>query len=218
MNFENILFDFDGTIFDTSEGVFHSIDNVVNFYGIDVLDKSVYSTMIGPPLKVSFMNVLHLPESEIQNAIAKYREYYADKGMFEVKAYDGVEELLKKLLAAGKKTFVATSKPDVYAEEILRRQGMLDLFTFVGGADLAEKVRVDKVDVIKHVLKTQNIENQLEKCLMVGDRFYDINGAKAVNMKSCGILWGFGDRQEMIDCKADYICEKPDDVYKLITG
>lgn len=100
--FDYILFDFDGTLMDTSKGVFNSFDKVVAHYGLKI-DRAVYNTMIGPPLKESFSKTLKLPENEIQNAMQVYRDYYAEKGMFEAELYSGVVELIKNLRAAEKK-------------------------------------------------------------------------------------------------------------------
>lgn len=216
--YEYILFDFDGTLMDTSEGVFHSFDHVVEHYKLGI-DKAVYSTMIGPPLKDSFANTFKLPQSEIHNAINVYREYYEKDGMFEARVYDGVVELIEKLRKAGKKIFVATSKPQLYAKQILERKNMLHLFDFVGGADLEEQKRVNKVDVINFVFENNRIdEEKKQKCLMIGDRHFDVNGAHQMGFKAAGILWGFGSRKEFEDCGADYILETPNDVEKFILG
>ncbi len=214
--FNYIFFDFDGTLMDTSKGVFNSFDKVVEHYGLDV-DKSVYSTMIGPPLLESFKNTLGLPDEEIQNAMKVYRDYYSVKGMFEADVYDGVVELIKKLRSDGKKIYVATSKPQVYAEKILEKKGMLELFDFVGGADLEEKLRVNKVEIIDYVLYNQNITDKKNECLMIGDRFYDVNGAHKAGLKCAGILWGFGSESEFKDAEADFILKGTEDVYNLIS-
>lgn len=209
--FDYILFDFDGTLMDTSKGVFNSFDKVVAHYGLKV-DRAVYSTMIGPPLKESFSKTLKLPETEIQNAMQVYRNYYAEKGMFEAELYSGVVELIKNLRAAGKKIFVATSKPEVYASQILERKGILELFDFVGGSDLEEKSRVEKCDVVKYVLKSNGISDEKEKCILIGDRHYDVDGAHSAGIKCAGILWGFGTKEEFEECGADFIFESPKNV------
>lgn len=213
--FSYILFDFDGTLMDTSEGVFHSFDKVAAHYHLKA-DAAVYSSMIGPPLKESFSEILALPETEIQNAIEIYRDYYSEKGMFEACVYDGIIGLLKKLRAAGKKIFVATSKPELYARQILERKGMLELFDFVGGSDMEEKVRVSKADVIRYVLESNGISALKEKCLLIGDRKYDVDGAHAAGIRCAGILWGFGTRAEFEECKADFILETPSDAAQFI--
>lgn len=208
--FKRILFDFDGTLMDTSRGVFNSFDRVVEHYKLNI-PRSVYPLMIGPPLKESFTKILKLPESEIVPAMAVYRDYYARAGMFEADVYDGVVPLIKALRDAGLRTFVATSKPEVYANEILKRKGMLELFDFVGGADLEEKIRVEKCDIIQYVLETDGNTNK-DDCLLIGDRLYDVEGAHAAGIRAAGILWGFGTREEFERCGADYILETPEDV------
>jgi len=217
-NFEYLLFDFDGTIFDTSPGIFESFDAVAKHYGINI-DKNVYNKMIGPPLKYSFVEYFGLPESEVQNAIAAYRDFYSDKGgMFNCKVYDGVLDLLKKLRESGKKIFVATSKPEEYAKAILEKNGMLGLFDFVGGSDMNEKSRVEKVDVVNYVLQSQSIEDKKDSVLMIGDRLFDVNGAHSAGLKCLGILWGFGSQKELEDSGADFICETPEDVLKFLSN
>lgn len=205
--FEYFLFDFDGTLMDTSPGVYNSFDRVVNHYKLGI-DRSVYRRMIGPPLRESFANILGLPENEIVNAMAKYREYYSVTGMYEADFYPGVLDVIRKLRSMGKRIFVATSKPEIYARSILEKKGVLDLFDFVGGSDIEEKGRVEKVDVVKYVLESNQIED-LSKCLMIGDRFYDVKGAHLAGIKCAGILWGFGSRSEMEECGADYIVSDP---------
>lgn len=214
-NFENILFDFDGTVCDTSEGIYASMQKVVDFYKLPY-GISDFKKMIGPSLKESFTTIFHLPESEVTNAIKVYRDYYGVEGMYMCTPYDGVEDLIKELRSMGKKIFVATSKPELYTKQIIERKGMTPLFDFIGGADLAEQKRIEKIQVINYVLKENKLEDKKDSCLMIGDRCYDINGAHTAGMKGCGILWGFGNKEEFEQCKADFICEKPSDVLKLI--
>ncbi|MBO4404928.1 MAG: HAD hydrolase-like protein [Treponema sp.] len=206
MSFKHILFDFDGTLFDSSAGVFKSFDHVVSHYGLDI-DKSIYSRMIGPPLKESFVSCFHLPESEVPAAINVYREYYEEAGMYECTVYPGIEELLTKLRQLGFKTYVATSKPELYARQIIERKNMSRYFDFIGGSDLEEKYRVNKIDVISYVLETQKLSGKKDEVLMIGDRFYDVQGAHEAGIKCMGILWGFGTREEFKECGADYIEE-----------
>lgn len=213
--FDYILFDFDGTIFNTSPGVFKSFDKVVEYYNLDI-DKSLYNKMIGPPLYESFSNILHLPESEIRNAIDVYRKEYAKGRMFDCTVYDGVIDLIQSLRNAGKKVYVATSKPEIYAREILKKNNLTELFDFIGGSDTEEKSRVNKIDVIKYVLESQHLTDKKDKVLMIGDRHYDVNGAHLAGLECMGILWGFGTREEFTECKADYICSSTSEVKVLL--
>ncbi|MCQ2587694.1 MAG: HAD hydrolase-like protein [Treponema sp.] len=214
-NFENILFDFDGTICDTSEGIFASMQKVCDYYKLSY-GINDFRKMIGPSLKESFSTIFHLPENEITNAIKVYRDFYGVEGMYMCSPYDGVEDLIKKLRSLGKKIYVATSKPELYTKQIIQRKGMSDLFDFIGGADLAEQKRIEKIQVINYVLSENHLENKKDSCLMIGDRSYDIKGAHTAGLKACGILWGFGDKPEFEDCGADFICKTPTDVFNLI--
>lgn len=217
MAFDTILFDFDGTVFDTSPGVFNSFDYLLSHYKID-FPREKYSLMIGPPLTESFTNILHFPAEKADEAMAVYREYYGTKGLFECEVYPGIVDLVNILHEKGKKVFIATSKPEVYANSILERKGLKNLFDFVGGSDLAEKERVEKIDIINYVLESNGLtkEGDKEKVLMVGDRKYDVKGAHAAGIKCCGILWGFGNRDEFNECRADFICETPSDILNLV--
>lgn len=215
-NYETVLFDFDGTLFNTSAGVFDSFDDVVKYYGLNI-DKNIYFKMIGPPLKYSFVHYLGLAESEIENAIEVYRKSYTEKeGMFNCTIYPGVIELIKKLRSKNIKTCVATSKPEEFAKMILERNDMLELFDFVAGGDMEEKYRVEKVDVIKYLLENMQLEDKKDSVLMIGDRLYDVKGAHEAGLKCMGILWGFGSEKEFIENKADYICKDTDEVYKFL--
>lgn len=214
-NYENILFDFDGTICDTSEGIFASMQKVVDYYKLPY-GQADFKKMIGPSLKESFTTIFHLQEKEITNAIKVYRDFYGVEGMYMCTPYHGIVELIKELRAGGKHIYVATSKPELYTKQIIERKKMTDLFDFIGGADLAEQKRIEKIQVINYVLEENNLVNKKDSCLMIGDRNYDINGAHAAGMKGCGVLWGFGSRKEFEDCGADFICEKPADVLRLV--
>lgn len=211
-----IFFDFDGTLFDTSEGVFKSFDRVVEHYGIKLADRSIYNTMIGPPLRESFTRVFHFKEEELAPAMAVYRDYYQKQGMFEVRAYDGIVDCIKALRAAGRKVYVATSKPELYARQILEKQGMLDLFDFVGGSDLAEKDRVNKVDIINYVLAGEGLADRKAECVMVGDTRFDMEGAAKAGLDTIGVLYGFGSRESLEQSGAKCIVPSPADVARVI--
>ena len=215
MSFNTVLFDFDGTLFDTSPGVFNSFDYLFKKYGMD-FPREKYSLMIGPPLKESFANIIGFSADECDKAMGVYREYYGTKGIFECEVYAGVKKLVEDLRANGKKVMVATSKPEEYANSILERKGLNGLFDFVGGSDLEEKNRVEKIDVLNYVLDSNGLSDKKDEILMIGDRKYDIIGSHAVGIKCCAILWGFGSREEFKEFGADYICETPKDVLNLV--
>lgn len=213
-NYTNFLFDFDGTICDTSPGIFASMQKVCEHYKLSYKEDT-FVKMIGPSLKESFSTIFHLPENEITNAIKVYRDFYSVEGMYMCEPYDGVPELLAKLHDAGKKIFVATSKPEHFTKKIIERKDLTHFFDFIGGADVEEKNRTSKIDVINYVLKENKITD-LDKTIMIGDRFYDINGAHKAGLKAIGILWGFGSRTEFEQCGADFIFETPQELLKKL--
>lgn len=213
-SFKNILLDFDGTIMDTSEGILNSFEYTARYYSFDT-DREKFRTLIGPPLKDSFRDFFHFKEDEIPSAMAKYREYYTDKGMFQVTLYDGIREAITELKNLGCKVFVATSKPEIYARSIIQKCGLSELFDFVGGSDTAEITRVRKEDVIKYVLNENSI-TCTNSCLMAGDRNYDIEGAHSAGIKCAAVLYGFGSRQEFEQAGADYIIAHPKELVKIV--
>lgn len=217
MAFDNILFDFDGTVFDTSPGVFNGIQFMLDYYGLKC-DRANFPLMIGPPLTESFEHIIKMPKNMIPEAISKFREYYTEKGIFECAVYDGVRQLVESLRAHGKRVMIATSKPELFANQILERNGMRGLFDFVGGSDMEEAKRVEKIDVIRYVLAENGLENEeaRKSTLMIGDRKYDVLGAHEACLECMGILWGFGNRAEFEDCHADYILETPEEVKRFL--
>lgn len=216
-NYSNLLFDFDGTLFDTSLGIFNSMQHVCDYFNLPYGEEE-FRKMIGPTLKESFSTIFHFSEKEIPKAIDVYREYYADKGMFECTPYPGVFELIKKLRSENKKILVATSKPEEYAKKILEQKGFYDLFDFVAGADIGEKIRYEKIDVLLYLLDEFKLKGKEEQCLMIGDRKYDVEGAHTAGIKCAGVLWGFGNRKEFEECNADYIFENPTDAWEKLRG
>lgn len=111
--FDHIFFDFDGTIMDTSPGIYDSFDRVIAHYKLDY-PRSEYDRMIGPPLRESFGNILNLPESEIRNAIKVYRDYYSTEGMYNARLYDGVVELIENLRKSGKKNLYGNKQAGTF--------------------------------------------------------------------------------------------------------
>ena len=213
-NFEYILFDLDGTITDSGEGITKSVQYALKSFGIEVEDLSDLNKFIGPPLKDSFKKFYNFDDEKAELGLVKYREYYADKGIYENKIYDGIVEVLEELYKNNKKIVLATSKPEVYARQILKYFKIDHYFTFAAGADF-EETRVKKGDVIKYAL--ENIEiSDLSKVIMVGDREHDIIGAKENNLKSIGVLYGFGDVIELTQARADYIAKNTRELIEIL--
>ena len=191
-DFKYILFDLDGTLTDSAPGITASVKYALKKSREPVPDYSVLCKFIGPPLLHGFMSFCGMSGERAEKAVEYYREYYSVNGIFESELYPGVDELLAKLCAAGKKIILATSKPEIFAVKILEHFRLSDYFYFTAGATL-DKTRTEKADVIAYALKSVGITD-LSETVMVGDRFHDIEGAKANGIRSAGVLYGFGSR------------------------
>ena len=215
ISFTHIFFDFDGTICDTAPGICASMQHVCDHYSLPY-GKDTFLKMIGPSLEESFTTFFKLPQSEIRNAIKVYRDYYSTKGMFECTPYDGIIKTIEALRSNGIKTYVATSKPELYTKQIAEKKNLSYLFDFIAGADMEEKDRINKIDVINYLIKVNNLENFKNTTLMVGDRNYDIIGGHKAGLKTCGVLWGFGNEKEFKEADADFIIKTPSELLNLL--
>lgn len=213
-SYEYILFDLDGTITDPGIGITNSVMHALDKYGIKVSDRSELYKFIGPPLWESFEKYYGFSKEEAIKAVEFYREYYRDKGIFENLVYEGFEDLLKLLEANGKTLIVATSKPEVFAKKILEHFNLVKYFTFIAGGNL-EGTRVNKDDIITYALESCKIPDK-SKVIMIGDREHDIIGAKKNNIHSLGVLFGYGNREELENAGADYIAETVADIGRIL--
>lgn len=213
-DFQYILFDLDGTLTDSAEGITKAVQYALKHFGIDVPNITDLNKFIGPPLKDSYKRFYGFDDDKAHDGLMKFREYYEDKGLFENRVYDGIEEVLKTLKENDKTLIVATSKPEVHAQKILDHFGLAKYFDFIGGADLAE-TRVKKGDVVKYSLEEAGV-NDISKAVMIGDREHDIIGGKENNLKTIGVLYGFGDVIELTQARADYIAKDPKDILEIL--
>lgn len=212
--FDIVLFDLDGTLTDPGEGITNSVAYALRKYGIEVSDRSELYKFIGPPLKDSFMKYYGFSEDKAEEAIAYYREYFRETGIFENKVYEGVEDMLRVLRADGKSIILATSKPEEFAIRILEHFGLRKYFTVVAGASM-DSSRSKKGDVIAYAISLCESFDK-DTAVMVGDREHDIIGAKENGLKSIGVLYGYGSEEELRKSGADYIVATPEAVLKLI--
>ena len=209
-----VLFDLDGTLTDSQDGIMNSIEYTLNHYGIRVEDRAALRPWLGPPLADSLMKYHGFDRERALEGVKKYREYFDVKGIFENRVYDGMEELLGKLQSEGYILMTATSKPEVAARRITDHFNLTRFFTFVGGATLDDS-RVHKGDVIRYVLEANQIKD-LSSVMMVGDRENDILGAKQNGLEAIGVLYGYGDREELEAAGADHIAETVGDIAKYL--
>lgn len=210
-----VLFDLDGTLTDSQEGIMNSIEHALDFYGIKVEDRSTLRPFLGPPLVDSMMKYYGFDREKAAEAVVKYREYFSVKGLFENRVYPGVEAMLKNLKDEGYTLMLATSKPDGYSAQILEHFGLKDYFAFIGGATMDEK-RVHKGEVIRYVLESNDLTNRLDEVMMVGDRENDVQGAKQNGLECIGVLYGYGDLEELQNAGADHIAETVEDIRKFL--
>lgn len=209
-----VLFDLDGTLTNPRVGITKSIQYALRAYGINVEDLDSLCKYIGPPLQESFQEYHGIPKEQIPGIIEKYREYFSVKGIYENEVFDGIVTCLTKLKEAGKELIVATSKPEVFAKQIIEHFSLSSYFREVCGSTL-DGSRSTKEAVIRYALEKNKI-TELDKVVMIGDRLHDIEGAKAVGIKSVGVLFGYGSLAELKEYQADYIVEAVDDIYDTV--
>lgn len=200
-----ILFDLDGTLTDSQDGIINSIEYMLKSYRIAVEDRSSLRPWLGPPLKESLMKYYGFDEKTALEGVGKYREYFDRQGIFENRVYPGIPELLEKLRSQGHQLYVATSKPETAAVRILEHFGLSRYFTYIGGATLDDS-RTRKGDVIRYVLEVIGAADQSE-IVMTGDRENDVMGAAENGIEVIGALYGYGTREELEKAGADYIAE-----------
>ncbi|HFI0394714.1 TPA: HAD family hydrolase [Streptococcus suis] len=211
--YQTILFDLDGTLTDSGQGILHSVAYALDQMGIDEPDLANLQRFIGPPLYESFSRFYQLNPADTQAAVDAFRVYFKDKGMFENQLYDGILPLLESLKQAGKTLAIATSKPEVFAKQILEYFDIAHYFDVIAGASL-DSSRISKTDVISYALAQLDHDPQIT--IMVGDREHDIEGAQANQLASIGVLYGYGNRQELEEAGARWIIETVPDLQKIL--
>ncbi|WP_099205981.1 HAD-IA family hydrolase [Scatolibacter rhodanostii] len=209
-----ILFDLDGTLVNSSEGIFKSVYYALNSLGIEESEPEQFRRFIGPPLDYSFRTFYNLNETGVRKALEKYRERYTEKGVYECKMYEGMKELVEELVAEGKTVCLATSKPQVFAEQILEMFHIKEYFKVIVGATL-DGTLSEKGDIIKEAVR-QLAGVSKEEMIMIGDREHDILGAKENGVQSIGIRHGFAEKGEFEAAGADYIVENTHELKNLL--
>lgn len=203
MRWRYLLFDLDGTLTDPMLGITRSVQYALHRFGIEVDDLRTLCRFIGPPLKESFRDFYGMDDEQATRAVALTREYFAPRGIFENRLYEGIPELLTELQAAGCMLAMATSKPEPFARQIAEHFHLADRFALIGGATM-DGTRTAKRDVVRYVLGALDVEDPTA-AVMIGDRRYDIEGAAAEGIASIGVLWGYGSREELAAAGAGQI-------------
>lgn len=208
---EVILFDLDGTLTDSGPGIIKCVQYALNYMGRPERDEEKLRSFVGPPLHDQFMEFAGFDSEEADQAVEQYRERYSTIGMYENEVYDKIPEILKLLKESGKILGVASSKPEVFVEEILCHFELREYFDVVVGSEL-DGSRTEKEDVIEEALRQLGYQKHREKVVMVGDRSYDVAGAKMCGIQCVGAAYGYGGREELEKAGAVYIADKVEDL------
>lgn len=206
-----ILFDLDGTLTDSGEGIINCATLALNHFGLPVPDRETMRVFVGPPLDETFIK-FGVPADKTDEAIAVYRSRYTTVGKFENKPYPGVEQLLQNLKRQGHRLFVATSKPEGMSVEILEKFDLAKYFEKICGATL-DGSRSKKADIITYLLEKSG---ETENAIMVGDTAYDVIGAKAHGMPAIGVSWGYGKVEDMESAGALVIAHSMEELYDIL--
>lgn len=212
-----LLFDLDGTLTDPKVGICTCVQYALASFGIEEPDIDKLEPFIGPPLKDSFMQFYDMSGEQAEAAVEKYRERFRDTGIFENKLYDGIPKMLQTLNSKGMFMAVASSKPTVFVEQILEHFGIRKYFKVVVGSEL-DGTRANKDEVVAEALKQLFGDAPMEKSkvYMIGDRRFDVEGAKAMGVDSVGVTYGYGDMEELREAKADYIVRSVEELQRFL--
>ncbi|MBR2311527.1 MAG: HAD hydrolase-like protein [Oscillospiraceae bacterium] len=208
---KTIIFDLDGTLTDSAEGITNSVKLVMSHFNIPIPGMDVLHTFVGPPLHDMF--VKHgVPEDRVEEAIAVFRSRYTTIGKYENTPYPGVFELLQKLKKHGHTLYVATSKPEPQAKDILEHFELAPYFDCICGASL-DRSRITKEEVLRYLL---DMSPDPGEAVMVGDTVYDVVGASALGLPTIGVAWGYGAAADMAAAGAIAIADTMETLYKLL--
>lgn len=205
-----LLFDLDGTLTDPRPGIVRCIKHALGELKAPCPSDDTLASFIGPPLRGTFATLLETSDRQlVERALALYREEYATSGLFENHVYHGVTEMLERARGAARASFVATLKPQAYAERIVKHFRLDRYFAGVYGPELEGRFD-DKIDLLAHLLSTENVP--AGTAVIVGDRAGDILAARANGVRSIGVLWGYGSEAELVEAGAEALCRTPGDV------
>lgn len=209
-----ILFDLDGTLTDSGEGIMNCAVHALNHFGIATPTEKELRTFVGPPLLESFAR-FGVPADRLEEAIKVYRQRYLPIGKFENHPYPGIRELLERLQKEGHKLYVATSKPENTSIEICEHFDLSRYFVKICGASSdSDRSRNTKEAVIAYLLEECGRD---EKIIMVGDTAYDVLGAKVHNIPTIAVSWGYGLVEDMKAAGAIAVANTMDELYELLT-
>lgn len=214
-HYTTAFFDFDGTILESGEGVINAVNYMFSHIGIEETDENRLRAFIGPPVKHHLQDVYGMDEALADKAYALFREYYFEKGVHESRLYNKIADTLKSLKKAGIVLYIATCKRETMVPPILAQYGLLDNFSGVFGAwhDIGV---FDKTQVLEYALT--RIGSFPDNAIMIGDRSHDIIGGRAVGLDTAGVLYGYGDEDELLGAGCDFLLDNVSDLPVLLGG
>lgn len=210
------FFDLDGTLTQSEFGIVAAVVRALTHFGIDTQNKEILKKFIGPPLYVSFHDLYGFSEEKTEEAIRIYRDYYAREGVFQAPLYDGVKEMLAELKKSGCRLVITTSKPEKLALTVAEIDGITDFFDGIIGPKLDEHNPNKAILIRRAMQKLELTESDLERMIVVGDRFYDIEAANEIGIDSIGVLYGYGNEDELSKAGAVYIVKDVKDIARVI--
>ncbi len=213
--YDYVIFDFDGTVVDTGEGILKSLQYSFEQMGHEVPELSDLKKFIGPPIYYSYTHYYGISEEEVGDYIKKYRERYWVEGIYECELYEGFLQMILALKEKGIKIGIASSKPERLIYAVADFLKITDLFDAIVGVKIDDSNHSTKTGLVLESMKILGATEK-EKVLMVGDRLYDIDGASGAGVDSCGVLWGYGSEEEFKEHNATYIVVKPDEILDLL--
>ena len=213
--YDFVIFDFDGTVVDTGEGILKSLQFAFCDQGDPVPDLSDLKKFIGPPIYYSFTHFYGVPENRVDAYIKSYRARYRKTGVFECALYPGMLEMLQTLRMHGVKLGIASSKPQSLIYDVMHYLGITDLFDAVTGTAFDDSRHASKTDLIESSMEKLGAADR-RRVLMVGDRLYDLDGAAGAGVDSCGVLFGYGSEEEFRAHNATYIIAAAKELLPLV--
>lgn len=210
-----VVFDFDGTLCDTGVGVKKSAKYALDAFGIKAPEWEQLDFFIGPPLLVTFQERFNQSVTDAEKLVKKYRERYTNIGLYESEFYNGIPQLIKDLKSQGFKLGIASSKPINYVEELLIKADLQTYFDYISAVSFNADCE-SKQSILERCLNELGVEPN--DAIMVGDRFYDMDGARGAGVDSVGVLWGFGSKFELIESGATYVVDKIQDIESIALG
>lgn len=214
MKYNYLIFDFDGTLFNSRKGIVSAIKYAISYLKLPALTQEQLTSFIGPPLVKSFKNNFNLSEKDSLLAIEKLREYYGEKGIFESMPYEGIFNLLEILHSKNKPLAIATAKPTFYTKQILEHHKWQHFFKIVRGSSLNGEL-YPKKRTITEAMVDMGVNN-FDRVAMIGDTIYDIKGAQECGIESIAVNYGYGKTQDLKDAKPTHFAGSVEELYRIL--